>query len=551
MKKIYFFTIFLCLIVWSTHISLAEDSVYEKKIYNIYLKHYKDPISNSEWNSKVQALPEKHKLKFKDNLWDLSGSFFKNPLYWSKVWVANPHVENPHLIYEGNFIKFDPQILAEVNTSKYSVDIQSQFPGLVVPKNEFSKKSLSEAEIPSSLPKLSFRLFDNDMGPIQSVEVNKQTIIPFYLTDNLPSIDGEVIGKDDYGKTMGAVGENIIVRIESDVSMGSIFTVFENKDRIGNWFQAFAGLNEKEIMIKGKIKILSYLQGTDSLYMASVIGSMQRIYPGDTLFKGIPQVYNFSQKGTMGAGSGLIIGTSNKNQAFLSLGSIVYLNRGENDGVHKGSIFYIRGNTEKSKIFPRPYNYDQPLLGKLRIIHSTGNVATGIIVESRAQIYVGDRFSGESDRVQNLEESQYHEQIEEHETPEQSGGPLIDFGEGETLTETEDMEGAEDMEEVGGTEDMEGAEDMEEVGGTEDMEGAEDMEEVGGTEDMEDMEGGQLKIWKRLEVRRIWKELKIWKRLEVRRIWKELKIWKRLEVRRIWKELKVWRKLGSGGYGRS
>ena len=75
-----------------------SDSEYEKWIYNIYLRHYKDPVSNTDWNSKVQSLPQNYQLKFKDNLWDLSGSFFKNSLYWSKLWVANPQVENPHLI---------------------------------------------------------------------------------------------------------------------------------------------------------------------------------------------------------------------------------------------------------------------------------------------------------------------------------------------------------------------------------------------------------------------------------------------------------------------
>ena len=410
-----------------------NDSDYEKYIYNIYLKHYKDPVPHSEWNSKIQSLPQKYKLKFKDNLWDLSSSFFQNSLYWSKMWVANPHVENPHLIYRGNFIKFDLQTLANVNASEHSVDIQSQFPGLVISKNEHSKKPLSESEMPSSLPKLlSFWSIDDtiDISQLQPIKVQRQTIVPFYLTDDGPPAEGEIISKDGYGQSIGLGGENLIIRINSsDISIGSIFTVFENKGRVGSLFQFLTGLNEDEIMIKGRIKVLSYLQGTDSLYVATVIEALNKIVPGDPLYKGEPQFYNLSQKGTIGTGSGLIIGTPNKNQIMLSVGSIVYLNKGAAEDIHKGEIFYIRGNVEKSDTFRRPYQYDQPLLGKLRIIYSAGNVATGIIVESRNQIYVGDAFAGDPGRTEDLSQSQYHEKVEDDETLNQGKELLIDFEE--------------------------------------------------------------------------------------------------------------------------
>ena len=450
MKKKHFFFLFSGLFVWSAHTDLTEDSAYEKKLHNIYLKHYKDPVPNSEWNNRLQSLPAKYQLKYKDNLWDLSGSFFQNSLYWSKMWVANPQVENPHLIYKGNFIKFDPLALAKVNTSKHSVDIQDQFPGLVVPQNKFSKDALMESEIPPSLPKLlSFRTIDDeiDVSQIHSAEVEKETIVPFYFTGTTPSIAGEVISKDGYGRTIGVGGENLVVRIEKSVSIGSIFTVFENRGSITQWYQFLTGLTEDEVMIKGRIKILSYLQGSDSLYTATVVESLHGISPGDLIFKGEPPVYNFSQKGTIGRGSGFIVGTPNKNQTLLSLNSIVYLDKGVNDGVHKGSLFYIRGNTEHSKSFKRPYTYDQPLLGKLKIIHSAENTATGIIIESRSQIYVGDIFSQESDRMEDLDKSQYHERIEDYEELEQGRDLLIDVEEVTEDEEVEDIEMEDDFEE--------------------------------------------------------------------------------------------------------
>ena len=429
MKK-YFSFFFVILFAFPAYADLEEDQAYEQQIHNIYLKHYKNPVSNSDWNNKIRSLPKNHKLKFKDNLWDLSGSFFKNPLYWSKLWVANPQVENPHLIYQGKSIKFDHQTLSNVSSSKLSVDIQSQFPGLIIPKSDFIKITLQESEIPSSLPKvLSFRPTSNeiDISQLQNIPIEKQVIIPFFLTDTNLSPVGKIISKNGYGKSISLGGEQLVVKINGEVSIGSVFTVFKNRGRIGDIYQFLKGLNEDEIAIKGKIKILSYLKGTNSLYMASVIESLQSIFTDDSLLQGEPPIYSFSQKGSIGNGSGLIIGTSDEFSNLLSLGSIVYLDRGIKDGVHKGKIFYIRGNIKKSNPFKRPYQYRNPILGKLKVIHTTGNKSTAIIVESKSHIHVGDIFTGNSTELEDLSESQHHETIEY--APEQGKELLIDFEE--------------------------------------------------------------------------------------------------------------------------
>ena len=491
MKKKYFFIVVLSCCVGPDSVSAISDSEYEKQIHNIYLKHYKDPVSNSDWNNTIQSLPQKYKLRFKDNLWDLSNSFLKNPLYWSKMWVINSQVENPHLIYKGNFIKFDPQSLAVVNTSEHSVDIKSQFPGIVVPDNPLAKQALSESEIPSSLPKLlSSRFFDNeiDISQIKTSDIQNRTIVPFYLTDSPPSTDGKVISKDNYGEVIGLGGEHLVVRIDSTASIDSVFTVFKNRGRIGSLLQFVTGLNEDEIVIKGRIRIVSYLQGSESLYVASVIEAMEQIIPEDSLLQGEPPSYHFSQKGAIGSGSGLIIGTPNKNQNLLSLGSIVYLNKGIVNGIHKEQRFYIKGSVGQPNNLQRPHKYERPLLGQLQIIHSAENRATGIITEANSPIYVGDVFTGSSDRIEDLSDSPYHEKIDEDETLEQGKELLIDVEEVE-----EDIEPVEDDPEYEDMElDMELVEDDPEYEDMElDMELVEDDlddEEEIDEEDLEDFE---------------------------------------------------------------
>jgi hypothetical protein len=50
------------------------------------------------------SAPERYVVKEGDTLWDIANVFLRDPWYWSEIWLVNPQVRNPHLIYPGDVL---------------------------------------------------------------------------------------------------------------------------------------------------------------------------------------------------------------------------------------------------------------------------------------------------------------------------------------------------------------------------------------------------------------------------------------------------------------
>lgn len=74
--------------------------------------------------------PNEYVVQVGDTLWDIAGTFLRDPWFWPEIWYVNPDIENPHLIYPGDvlgLVTIDGQPrITNVRASTYRLSPQAR-----------------------------------------------------------------------------------------------------------------------------------------------------------------------------------------------------------------------------------------------------------------------------------------------------------------------------------------------------------------------------------------------------------------------------------------
>ena len=90
----------------------------------------------------AEGHPNEYVVQVGDTLWDIAGTFLKDPWYWPEIWYVNPDIENPHLIYPGDvlglvYIDGQPRI-TNVRASTYRMSPQARVTPLTEIDQQYS-----------------------------------------------------------------------------------------------------------------------------------------------------------------------------------------------------------------------------------------------------------------------------------------------------------------------------------------------------------------------------------------------------------------------------
>jgi hypothetical protein len=324
------------------------------------------------------AASEEYIVEKNDTLWDISTRKLEDPFLWPKLWNVNPHIENPDLIYPGTKILIP------------SREELMQIPASPVRDIPIAEKQKVKKSEPKSEPKSIWK-YAPIMQKKYIIEKNLY-IASGWISDTYPSI-----GKITSSPTnQQMTSKNDIVYIEFPESLSAdkpVLIPSGNKDSISKKrYFAIRDIKMVKHPVSGEkighqIRIAGILElnGMDGdTIKARITDSFEDIQMGDGLLPyqelEPPLVPDTLRTPDI---QGYII-ESHMNSYLVSKGNVIFLDKGENDGIKVGDVFTVmREQQAKSR------------LGKIQIVSLQPTTSGAVIIENSQEIKIGMKWGQE------------------------------------------------------------------------------------------------------------------------------------------------------------
>ncbi|MBT8103521.1 MAG: LysM peptidoglycan-binding domain-containing protein [Gammaproteobacteria bacterium] len=323
---------------------------------------YNEPVLQrvSEPVPLASGAPNEYVVKVGDTLWDIAGTFLKDPWYWPEIWYVNPDIENPHLIYPGDvlglvYIDGQPRI-TNVRGSAYRLSPQARITPLT--------------EAISSIPYEAVAAFLSS-GVI--LEKDQADSLPYLLETR-----GEHL--------VAAAGNEIYVRGISGDALGSRYNVVHIGDPLhdpdDNRLIGYEGL----VVGEGQLQ-----RGGDPATVA-LTDTNREALRGDRL---LPEVVdlplNFFPTAPGSVVDGRIISVVG-GVTQIGQYQVVVMNRGSNHGLSIGDVLSVfqTGEVIRDRIAGGKVRLPDEQAGTVMVFKTFDRISYGLVMEATQAIHVLD-----------------------------------------------------------------------------------------------------------------------------------------------------------------
>jgi hypothetical protein len=341
--------------------------------------------------------PDTYTVKPGDTLWDLSGRFLNNPWYWPKIWSYNPEISNPHWIYPGNLLKFYPSA--------------EEAPTRVEPVPGIGPETpIAEAEEePEAVPELEDLSRADLTAPAGVEEADAVAVAGPYKIGYVPP------------RAMFVRRDTFVTPRELAES-GSIRAAFEEKLMLSSLDRAYADFERPADVKVGESYVVYrterpiYHPETGELfgYQSEILGTAKVVAVDDraaTLVIG--QTLNPIERGAMlgpwaqklfrpvdrrpnqRAVEGRIIAEQVDVVTQVGEHHVVFLDKGEQDGVEEGNVFTVLRAGDQYGRDPHQPTFDGDLpieaVGNLLVVDVKEKASAALVTRSLKELLVGDR----------------------------------------------------------------------------------------------------------------------------------------------------------------
>lgn len=407
----------------------------EKSIARAYRNLRKNPIEDDEWQQIIgERATEVYDIRLGDTLWDISVTFFGNGYFWPKLWQLNSNITNPHLLSSGKQLQFiegdlenapeitneQGQVIAEASESAEPGEVEEEF----VEQEESAEEEILEEEdeqlvaeeeleeeiepsqlfpelppAPSVVPRLekippslgawhTAKSSGEDLAKVQTKKMeifSRQNYnIPYIFRGSLPNFVGEVI-EIEQGSDSAQLYQYVFVRLDQG-GVGDVFSSYLPTEAL----EKDGDVMGFPIVVQGQLKVVETVDAEKNYFKALITKNIAPVTVGSKLLQKLLPNSRWTQDGEFAEVSGKLIGGQFDNsRKVLGLGSLVYLDKGTQDGLAVGSLLNIMQNQSR-RVKDSKISNNTREVGALRVVDADEIRSTGVIVDAKTSIYVGD-----------------------------------------------------------------------------------------------------------------------------------------------------------------
>ena len=337
-----------------TSLEPAQGSYSEPAAYEPVLERVNEPVPLAEGH------PNEYVVQVGDTLWDIAGTFLKDPWYWPEIWYVNPDIENPHLIYPGDvlglvYIDGQPRI-TNVRASTYRMSPQAR----VTPLTE-SISSIPYEDVAAFL----------SSGVV--LEKNEADSLPYLLQT-----------RGDH--LIASAGNEIYVRGITQDTPGVRFSVVHVGDPLydpdDNRLIGYQGIPVGE----GRLR-----RGGDPATVALTDTKMEA-KPGDRLLpEEVDIPLNFFPRSPSSAIDGRIISVVG---GVTQIGQymVIVINRGSSNGLSVGDVLTVfqAGEEVDDRFGGGTVRLPEEEAGTVMIFKTYDRISYGLVMEATQAIHIHD-----------------------------------------------------------------------------------------------------------------------------------------------------------------
>ena len=337
-----------------------------------------------------------HSVVTGDTLWDISGGFYKNPFLWPILWARNPEIKNPHLIYPEDQINLMPieqkkriiekvvvkevvkEVIVEVEPEEEVIEVAAIEPEVVMPEVKIVE--------PPREPTISDLI---DANGLHSAG---------YVSYTYPEILGVIQGGLENRHLLEKGAMAYIDKGAGDgIKEGDTFTVVYIEEK-----EVREGVPSNYFIIKilGEISIHKTIDDSQSL--ALITKNYGEIERGNALLPTFDVDGSTKITDAVPDVDGLMVIAAKDDNRTSGHRSIVYLNKGAQDGLIAGQQFNVFRPEYTGKhpfIEDAAQGFPQERIGQATVIYTASDTATAVVTKTKGSIYENDKEIAGSDNL--------------------------------------------------------------------------------------------------------------------------------------------------------